>query len=300
MLKKDETTSGHDVTECNDKIEQNENQSTIESEKKTNVNISEIKEKIEIISVCFSVIGVVSVIFMRYYQYQYCKDAEKFYNINGDLFITENTQMGLIPLFVFLAGIVFNLIIYYLGLNYKESNENSRDNAFYNKIIITAPFYCTSIMIYWLGLIFLISNCVIVIICLVLGIVILISPRWFYKEKNNQNKTKASKFRIIIALIMMILGCVFTTVTYIKDKNVINKKKYEIIKKGNTASCSTISNVEVVVLRKGSQIITQCGEMNGNDLTIYIDKYTIKESNNYEYTLNKFTNVVTNSNMPEQ
>lgn len=58
--------------------------------------------------------------------------------------------------------------------------------------------------------------------------------------------------------------------------------------------------VEVVILHKGSQIITQCGEINGMDLTIYTDKYTIKESNSYEYTLKKFNNVVSNSNMPEQ
>ena len=223
MQKKDETTSGHDVNEYNGKKEQNKNQGISEIEKKTNVNISDTKEKIEIVSVCLSIIGVIYVIFMTYYQYQYCKNAEKFYNINGDLFISENTQMGLMPLIAFLATIVFNLIIYYWGLNYKDSNENSRDNTFYNKIIITASFYCMSIIIYWLGLIFFTSNYVIVI-GLVLGIVVLISPSWFCQEKNNQNKTKVSKARIIIALIMMILGCLMIIVTYFNDKNPINKK----------------------------------------------------------------------------
>lgn len=102
------------------------------------------------------------------------------------------------------------------------------------------------------------------------------------------------KFTICNVLIILLIILLFNAST------VTNKTKYEIINECSTVSASTLPKVEVVILHKGSQIITQCGEMNGNDLTIYTDKYTIKESNDHEYTLIQFTNVVTNSNMPKQ
>ena len=103
-----------------------------------------------------------------------------------------------------------------------------------------------------------------------------------------------------LCLVFIFLGGVFIFLNKINNNSFFQTKKYEIINEGNTASCSTIPMVEVVILHKGSQIITQCGEINGMDLTIYTDKYTIKESNSYEYTLRRFNNVVSNSNMHEK
>ena len=97
--------------------------------------------------------------------------------------------------------------------------------------------------------------------------------------------------------IVFIVSFVLTLILLYKASLVENKNIYEIIKEGNTVSCSTISKVEVVILHKGSQIITQCGDINGMDLTIYTDKYTIKESSNCEYTLKNFNNVVSDSNL---
>jgi membrane protein len=118
--------------------------------------------------------------------------------------------------------------------------------------------------------------------------------------KDNIQNDLFKNFRDFLCLIFIFLGGVFIFLNKINNNSFFQTKKYEIINKGNTVSCSTIPMVEVVILHKGSQIITQCGEINDMDLTIYTDKYTIKESNSYEYTLKKFNNVVSNSNMPEQ
>lgn len=110
---------------------------------------------------------------------------------------------------------------------------------------------------------------------------------------HSETKVLVWKYNLIVFMVAFVL----ILMLLYNASLVKNKTKYEIINIECINSGSKGPKYEVVILHKGSQIITQYGEIKGKNLTIYTNNYTIKESNNYEYTLQKFTKVVSNSNI---
>ena len=108
--------------------------------------------------------------------------------------------------------------------------------------------------------------------------------------------------RDFLCFIFLVLAGVFIVwsviVWSVLDNNrFFQTRKYEIIYDVNTDFDSNKLDVEVVILHKGSQIITKKGKIVYD--TLYIDNfsYEIKEFSQYKYILRGFTEVDNNHNL---
>ena len=106
-----------------------------------------------------------------------------------------------------------------------------------------------------------------------------------------------------------ILGGVFI----INKESYSQKKTYEIVQNNNyteltdtSGQITSASNIQVVILHRGSQVLLMNGEIDGNEtinpqedmsssnLVIDINSYEIQEASQYRFYRKKFNDVTTN------
>lgn len=101
----------------------------------------------------------------------------------------------------------------------------------------------------------------------------------------------------IVFLLVVWLKTFCTSYTIILDNTRYSKKKeYTIVKHTDS---SKEKDVDIVILDKGSQIITMKGEVNDNELKIFTDNFEIRDSDGLKFRFKNFSNVVTASNMED-
>lgn len=296
---------------------QNENS----SKKKTILINPLLKELTEFLSDLFPVLGAVYAIALVLLQYKYCQDAENFYKIDSIHFLTDNIQRLLIPFFLIIIYLIYLFNFKCYLRKGRKINKDYVPNCLIN--IIAAgmfiigvelssflPFYI-KVILFFLASVILIMEC----ICLIV---------YFLKKPSKvkdwiQNKVKCNliieiknkikdciqndlftDIRDFLYLIFLVLAGVFTFLSVIDNNRFFQNKKYEIIYDVNTDFNSNKLDVEVVILHKGSQIITKKGKIVDN--TLYIDKcsYEIKEFSQYKCILRGFTMVDNNQTLQKK
>lgn len=101
----------------------------------------------------------------------------------------------------------------------------------------------------------------------------------------------------IVFLLVVWLKTFCTSYTIILDNTRYSKKKeYTIVKHTDS---SKEKDVDIVILDKGSRIITMKGEVNDNELKIFTDNFEIRDSDGLKFRFKNFSNVVTASNMED-
>lgn len=101
----------------------------------------------------------------------------------------------------------------------------------------------------------------------------------------------------IVFLLVVWIATFWTSYTIILDNTRYSKKKeYTIVKHTDS---SKEKDVDIVILDKGSQIITMKGEVNDNELKIFTDNFEIRDSDGLKFRFKNFSNVVTASNIED-
>lgn len=286
-------TNGNDYTDNKDA--DNKDKDTQGSNEKTLLINPILKEITEFLSKVGPVLGTVYVILIVLVQDKYCKDAENFYNIDGSHFGVDNIQRFLLPALLSAIYLLFLFISkLYLIKKYKIYKAY-RANCVIN--MVAALIFMIGIWISFSGVIKIILFCVGIIIfiielfCLVKGC---------NTNKSNNKNEDCEDIRVFFSFIFIIFGAWFIMSYMLNPYYFFKKRKYEIIYDENTDFDSNKLDVEVVILHKGSQIITKKGKI--VDDTLYIDKcsYEIKEFSQYKYILRGFTEVDNNHNLQKK
>lgn len=277
------------------------NNGTPGSNKKTQLISPELKEVTEILSDIFPVLGAVYAIALVLFQNKYCQDAENFYKIDSIHFLTDNIQKLLLPLL--LLNIIYLIFIFYFKCDLRKGRKINKDyvpNCLINIIasgmfmvgvhLSSLPFYL-EVILFFLASVILIMECIFLIVYFL---------KKLSKVKDCIQNDLFTDIRDFLCLIFLVLAGVFTFLSVIDNNRFFQNKKYEIIYDVNTDFNSNKLDVEVVILHKGSQIITKKGKIVDN--TLYIDKcsYEIKEFSQYKYILRGFTMVDNNQTLQKK
>ena len=136
---------------------------------------------------------------------------------------------------------------------------------------------------------------------------VVLSLYFFYKNFIYRNNKELSHFTLIIWTILG--GCLIVfwlsivVMTFYRSFDIIidntrysKKKEYTIVKHTDN---SKEKDVDIVILDKGSQIITMKGEVNDNELKIFTDNFEIRDSDGLKFRFKNFSNVVTASNLED-
>lgn len=234
-----------------------------------------------------------------YLQYRYCQSAENFYNINADYFMTDNLQRLLLPSLL----VIFYTVTYGSGIIMLKKSEESIEGIICRLMLemIAIVFFIIWLLNYKIIYRWLFIS--ILIIYLFVWICISIRDIWnLHKKKENTSENineedshkllynilKKVKETYIIPVVFIIFLAIWTFFKNSNNEAYFINKKYEVIYDNDTKK----SQVEVVILHKGSQIITMQGCITNGTLYIYKNTYELKESGNYKYELHSFNKVI--------
>ncbi len=141
-----------------------------------------------------------------------------------------------------------------------------------------------------------------------------------YKNKQNQSKEMLNIIQIFAVLLWILFFAIIVfSFIYVFNLNLLslnprNKKFYEIVQLRETPNCEkddeqkvSDSNLQVVILHRGSQVLLMNGEIDGNEtinpqedmsssnLVIDINSYEIQEASQYRFYRKEFKHVTTNA-----
>lgn len=304
---------------------------SLESNKKPLSFYQKLKENAEFLSNLVPVLGAVYTIMLVLFQYKYCLDAEKFYKIDSIHFLTDNIQRLLRPL---LFIIIYLIFMFNFKCYLSKGSKIKKDyvlNCFINIIasvmfmggvlLSSLPCYI-KVILFLFALAILIMECICLIVCFLKK---LSKVKYYMQNKFECNLIKENKIKQVsvpncfinkakkctqndlftdirdfLCYIFIFCAVLFWSYALIDNNRFFQKRKYEIIQDVNTDFDSNKLDVEVVILHKGSQIITKKGKI--VDDTLYIDKYSyeIKEFSQYKYILRGFTEVDNNHNLQKK
>ena len=258
---------------------------TVNIDKNTITKYTESLNKL--ISLLASIWGIVFVPL----QYWYCLNAEKFYNINADYFITDNLQRFLLPSLL----VALYTVIYGSGIIMLMKSEDSKESIICRLALemIAIVFFViwlldNKITLRWLFILILIIYLISLIVTSILDIYRVYTDKKSTNKNNGEEASDKSCVTYIVPIAFIIFLIIWTFSNIINNKAYFISKKYEIIYDNDTKE----SQVEVVILHKGSQIITMQGCITKSTLYIYKNTYELKESSNYKYELHSFKKVI--------
>ena len=179
--------------------------------------------------------------------------------------------------------------------NLKNNKNLSLDTfiSLFREVCFLLPIFITTIIL------ILKYPCIII---LILGVLFLCFNRIFeYLKFKFKVKTILTFYVFLIGALSIVFLLVvwimtfWTSYTIILDNTRYSKKKeYTIVKHTDS---SKEKDVDIVILDKGSQIITMKGEVNDNELKIFTDDFEVRDSDGLKFRFKNFSNVVTASNM---
>lgn len=265
---------------------------SLERSKKSLSFYQKLKEIVEFLSNLVPVLGAVYAIVLVLFQYKYCQDAENFYNIDSIHFSTDNIQRLLLPL---LLIIVYLICIVIFKCSLIKRRKINKDDVWNSLININVNIIASSV---FMGGVFISLSGVIKIIYFFLGIIYIfieliclvgcITNKSENKNENCKQKDLFTFILDILCLIILVLAGVFFFQYQIDNNRFFQTKKYEIINDVNTDFDSNKLDVDVVILHKGSQIITKKGKIIGRRLFLDRSSYELKDSTQYKYVLRNF------------
>lgn len=279
--------------------------------------LEKTKDILTLFQIILEISGAIYGIAVVFIQYNLSNDAAKFFDIEKELFYDVNILDMLVKnIFVLISISLLLLLIIVLQklIQSAQGVEKKLDIiAFILVLILEILMFIYIYLSHKFDLkMFFISFC----ISLILNLLLLC----FFEKDYIIKKSKVKKLEVCFLLLFIITGtlniycCYFSVIINYDKFRYSSKKNYEIAENLNHLESASPSNLKVVILHRGTQVLLMDGkecldknsknnsssnETSLSNLFIKTGTYEFHEASGYKFTYKKFKEVTTSSNLAQ-
>ena len=275
--------------------------------------LKKTKDILTLFQIILVISGAIYGIAVVFIQYNLSNDAAKFFDIEKELFYDVNILDMLVKnIFVLISISLLLLLIIVLQKLIQSAQGVEKILDIIAFILVLILEILMFIYIYLSHKFYLKIFFISFFISLILNLLLLC----FFEKDYIIKKSKVKKLEVCFLLLFIITGTLIIYCCYLNyDKfRYSNKKNYEIAENLNDMESASSSNLKVVILHRGSQVLLMDGkecldtnsknnnssnETSLSNLFIKTGTYEFHEASGYKFTYKKFKEVTTSSNLAQ-